>query len=91
MKFCVQPTDVAAYSRIAPAVVVELKDSGDSEVVKLSLYPATSGVALFGSVSRDTVNGKATFDDLSIGGTGSFHLVATVDKYEVMSDMFHVR
>ena len=90
MKFVGQPSDVPARTIMTPAVVVELKDSGDSEVVTISLALNKSGATLFGTLSRATVAGKATFDNLSLDMGGYFQLVAVVDKYEVLSDHFHV-
>lgn len=75
--FLTQPSEVAAGSAFEPSVSVELKtDEGDIILepigITLSLRGGTQGAQLMGTRSVTTVDGVATFADLSVDlvGTG---------------------
>jgi alpha-tubulin suppressor-like RCC1 family protein len=65
LAFVVQPTDVVAGDTIRPAVVVELQDDRGRRV-----FGATDSVlmrgGLLGNHDREAVDGRATFDALSL-------------------------
>jgi hypothetical protein len=72
LKFDHQPTDVQAGAAIAPPVTVEVLDQNNNLVtdepvdVTLGLSGGDPNATLGGTTTRTSVNGVATFDDLTI-------------------------
>lgn len=91
--FVQQPTNVAQSSVIAPPVTVAVEDqfgnviTTDTSAVSLSL--GQSGV-LSGTTTQNTVNGVATFNDLSLSQAGNYTLVANDNGLTVTSTGFAV-
>lgn len=84
LNFVVQPSATAAGAVIAPAVQVELLDAAGNRVtttgvpVTIALGANPGGAALSGTAAVNTVNGVATFGDLSLNRTGAdYTLVAS--------------
>ncbi len=86
LAFVVQPADVGVNQSIAPAVIVEVRDSSgnlvaldNSTVVQIALGNDPSGAAnLSGTTSATVSGGQASFANLSIDQVGSgFSLQAT--------------
>lgn len=81
--FVVQPGDVAAGDAFNPPVSVELQDDAGQKLsesigVTLSLSGGAAGAALVGAASATTVDGVATFDNLSVDKAGvGYTLVAS--------------
>src|SRR5262249_15813984 len=82
LAFLQQPTQTVAGTTISPAVTVAVEDaagnviSTDNSLVTLTL---SQGSVANGSttVSKQAVNGVATFNNLSINAIGSYNLTAT--------------
>jgi hypothetical protein len=82
LAFLQQPTQTVAGTTISPAVTVAIQDGAgnvittDNSLVTLTL---SHGSFANGSttVSKQAVNGVATFNNLSINATGSYNLTAT--------------
>jgi hypothetical protein len=80
--FKVQPSTTAAGADITPGVEVVLEDGGGNavagytEIVTLSL--ASGSGTLNGTLSEVTVNGVATFSNLSIDTVGTYTLEASM-------------
>jgi hypothetical protein len=79
--FVQQPTDTVYGSTIAPAVTVAILDASDQVVTETSksvtLTLAPSGPSLGGTLTVATVNGVATFPDLTVDAVGTYTLDAT--------------
>ncbi len=90
LSFAVQPSNTVAGAVMSPAVVVEVQDtygnrvSINDTVVTLSM---DSSGSLGGNVSRSTIAGAATFNDLRIDKQGTKVLHATGGG---LSDAFSV-
>jgi len=82
LAFVTQPADVQQSDVITPAVQVELRnDAGqrvtdDSRTVSLSLASNPGGGTLGGTTSAATVNGVATFADLTVSEAGAGYTLA---------------
>ena len=83
--FATHPTTVTAGDIIAPAVKVRVVDAEDRTVTGSSVSitiaitgsTGTAGAVLSGTLTRPTVAGVATFDDLSIDKSGSGYTLRT--------------
>jgi hypothetical protein len=95
LAFTVQPSDVGADEVISPAVKVELQYSngdvvtGFNVVLELSIGNNPGGAVLSGTLQVQTVDGVATFSDLSLDEAGdgytlvaSFPTATNVDTVE---------
>jgi len=91
LSFRVQPSNVATGQPITPAVVVGFIDGQSDQVtntdalITVALIPTTGspGANLSGTLTAQSVDGVATFSDLSIDQVGAgFQLVATADEFE---------
>ena len=91
LSFRVQPSNVATGQPITPAVVVGFIDGQSDQVtntdalITVALIPTTGSVGanLSGTLTVQSVDGVATFSDLSIDQAGAgFQLVATADEFE---------
>jgi hypothetical protein len=82
LAFVQQPTQTVAGTTISPAVTVAIEDAGgsiitsDNSLVTLTL---SHGSFANGSttISKQAINGVATFNNLSINSSGSYNLTAT--------------
>ena len=97
LAFVSQPTSVAAGAPVTPGVRVAVQDAlgnvipSASMTVTLELVSPTEGT-LLGTTTATSVNGIATFSNLSIERAASgFHLVATSGSLSVNSAPFAVR
>ena len=75
-----QPTNVQAGIAINPAVTVQVLDSDGNLVpdpvnVTVGLSGGDSNATLTGTATQATVDGVATFDDLSIDKTGTAYVL----------------
>jgi hypothetical protein len=78
LAFQVQPTNATAGATIAPAVRVEINDAfGNPSSSTESVTVASSAQTLSGTLTRSTVAGVATFNDLSMTNAGTYTLTAT--------------
>ena len=84
LAFIQQPTAVASGAVISPAVTVQLRDAGGNNVtspernVTLAIGTNPSGGVISGTVNVTTVNGLATFNNVSIDKAGNgYTLVAS--------------
>jgi hypothetical protein len=81
MAFEVQPTSVIAGDRIFPAVKVSVREASGRAInttVTIALGSNPGNATLGGTLTRDVVDGVATFDDLTVSSAGSgYTLVAT--------------
>lgn len=83
LDFLVQPSSVAPASTITPAVQVRVRDAkgtvgapGTTVTIAISTNPG--GGTLAGTLTQPTVNGVATFNDLSINNSGTgYTLIAS--------------
>ena len=77
LAFAVQPGNTAAGAAIAPAVTVRVLDADGNPVttatnaVTLAIDSNPGGGTLSGTVTKNAVNGVATFNDLSIEKAGA--------------------
>lgn len=86
LAFGVQPGNTAAGDAITPAVTVYVQDAlgntvaGASNAVTLAIGTNPGGDSLSGTVTRNAVNGVATFTNLSINkAAGGYTLTAAAD------------
>ncbi len=84
LKFSSQPTNTTAGQPISPALTVRVEDAGGNLVtagsanITLAIGTNPGGGTLSGTTTVATVNGIASFNDLSIDKAGSgYTLVAT--------------
>jgi hypothetical protein len=72
--------------------VVELRDADDNLVdgVEVDAAIESGGGTLSGTTSVETVNGKATFTDLAIGGSGSHTLRFSAQSLSAISNAIDV-
>ena len=87
LSFSQQPTDTEAGAAISPAVAVSVVDSdgfavADDTLVRLTLASGPAEADLLGDLESETLNGIATFANLSIQLTGQYTIEA-----EVVSDL----
>jgi len=81
--FVVQPTTATAGATMTPAIQVGIQNAAGVTVgsatapVTLSIASGPSGAILSGTLTRNAVNGIATFNDVSIDKPGGFTLTAT--------------
>lgn len=77
LAFTVQPSLAVAGAALAPAVQVTVQDAFGNPVgtaattVTMAIGTNAGGATLSGTASRTTVNGVATFSDLSLNKTGT--------------------
>ena len=77
LAFVQQPTNTVAGSAITPAITVQLQDAGGNSVtttgtaISMAIGTNPGGGTLSGTTSQNTVNGLATFNNLSINKTGT--------------------
>ena len=96
ISFSQQPTTISAGSAISPAVAVSVTDAdgfavADGTPVNLSLASGPAEAALVGVTEQSTVDGIATFPDLTIEMTGSYTLEAAIGaELQVISSAFQV-
>ena len=82
LTFVVQPSTVKVGATITPAVQVAIQNAAGVTVgsatgsVTLSIASGPSGGILSGTLTRNAVNGIATFNDLSISLNGGYTLQA---------------
>ncbi len=81
LEFGQQPTAEAAGATISPAVTVRALAFGVTDplftgAVTLSILTGPTGGQLFGTTTRNSVSGVATFNDLSIELAGTYTLLA---------------
>ncbi|MEO8395699.1 MAG: hypothetical protein ABI700_22080, partial [Chloroflexota bacterium] len=96
--FIIQPTDAVVGSSIAPAITVELRDSNNALLptsdipITLTLGDNPANGLLSGTLSVNTVNGVATFTDLTLdtAGTGYTLSVSSPDFTSATSTVFSV-
>jgi len=80
MKFSVQPTDVTAAATMAP-VVVDLENPTSSDPVTMSIGTNPGGGTLTVTLTVNSVNGVAVFNDLEIDvAANGYTLVATAPQ-----------
>jgi adhesin/invasin len=92
LSFVQQPANASAGSTLAP-VIVQLTDTAraplNSAMVSLAGVGGTG--SLSGTLSAATdANGRATFNDLRIDTTGSYHLVASTGPLWAPSNPFQI-
>jgi hypothetical protein len=100
LSFRVQPSDAAAGQSIAPAVLVGFVTGDQTQVtsidavITVALIPTTgsAGAILSGTLVVQSVDGVATFSDLSIDQAGiGYQLVASAEGFPVRnSNPFNV-
>ena len=90
LTFSTQPSDTLFGGIISPAIVVEVRDQFENIVtsydshIDIAIGNNPSGGVLTGTVSRNPVNGAATFDDLSIDLVGAgYNLTASAMELPV--------
>jgi hypothetical protein len=82
LAIAVQPTDVAAGSSIAPAVVVQALDAQNNPVtsftgsVTIAIGTNANGATLMGTAIVNAVAGVATFSNLSLDKAGTGYTLA---------------
>ncbi|MBN1808144.1 MAG: hypothetical protein JW909_03685 [Planctomycetes bacterium] len=99
LEFGVEPSDVAPFEAITPAVRVDAVDAYGNIVptatgtITMCIESDPAGYAtLLGTLTAALVNGSATFSNLSIDAFGEgFSLEATDGTYTVASGNFDVR
>ncbi len=98
LAFSVQPATVTAGSVIFPAPRVVLRDQSGAlisspVVVTVELVNAPAGVSLSGSLTATSVNGVATFSDLSLSApaTGLVLLARSEGASQALSSSFSVQ
>jgi hypothetical protein len=101
LSFRVQPSNAVTGQPITPAVLVGFVDGQQTQVtdidavITVALIPTTgsAGAMLSGTLVAQSVDGIATFADLSIDQIGAgFQLVATAEGFPVRnSDPFNVQ
>ena len=81
LAFTAQPGDATAGNRLSPLVVVALQDASGHTVttandpVTVTMGPNTRGATLSGTTTVTSVNGIATFSDLSVRRAGTGYLL----------------
>jgi hypothetical protein len=98
LSFRQQPTTVPVNQPIIPAVVVGFVDDSQGQVtttdamITVTVTGGPGGATLGGTVSKMSVDGVATFDDLTIDMAGAgYQLLATSEGFNsVTSDAFNV-
>ena len=93
LEFTVQPSDVQPATTMTPPVQVTARDafgnvsSGFADTLVVALLDNPEGAVLAGTVRRFAAGGIATFDDLTLTGTGTgLTLLATSNIAGVASD-----
>jgi peptidyl-prolyl cis-trans isomerase A (cyclophilin A) len=75
------PTNVKAGHAISPAITVEITDASGDPIngikARLAIASGPAGAVLDGTLKATTVNGVATFSNVSITEAGTYTLVAT--------------
>ena len=93
LAFAQQPTAFTPGATITPPVVVAVRD-GFGNLITTSTLPVTlalgtPGGTLSGTLTRNAVNGLATFNNLSINAAGTYTLVASAPTVTIaVSDPF---
>ncbi len=83
LAFNVQPTIAVTGAVIAPAITVDVQDSGgtlvsaDTSVVTLSIASGPAGGVLGGTATATASGGEATFNNITFSKAGTYTLVAT--------------
>ncbi len=98
LSFVVQPSNTTVGAAIAPAIQVSLLDSdkqivtGASATITLTISPNVAGATIGGIVSRATVDGSASFDDITVDSQGAgFTLIASAAGFpDKVSNSFNV-
>jgi predicted outer membrane repeat protein len=98
LAFVQQPTDTAAGSAMAPAVVVQLQDAfgnpltAGSGTVAIALGANPGGSTLSGTLTQSLVNGSATFPNLALdkAGTGYTLVASRSGVPSITSNAFNV-
>ena len=91
-----QPTGTVAGATISPIVTVRVTDINgfdvaDGEMVTLSVGFGPAGSELSGTVAQSTIDGIASFDDLSLTVAGQYALDAQLDEGLASgSDLFDI-
>jgi hypothetical protein len=96
--FVTQPSNAAALATIAPAVEVAVTDGFGNRVpdadhaITIAIQDNPGNGTLSGTLTRDALNGLATFDNLSINGpANNYTLVATAAGLNLhTSDTFNI-
>jgi len=93
--FLVQPSNSLTGGAIVPPIRVETRDVGGSLVntsVTLALGVNPSGATLGGTLTRNTVNGVATFGDIAVSASGTGYTLSadTTSTAPVFSNPFNV-
>ncbi len=96
--FVVQPSNATAGQSIAPSVQVAVQDpsgntvTGATDAVTISIANNPGGSTLGGTVTRNAVNGIATFNDLSLDrvGTGYTLSAAAANLTSATSGAFNI-
>jgi hypothetical protein len=81
LAFTAQPSNAQANAPIAPAVAVETRDAFGNHVnlstsITMGIGTNPGSGTLAGTTTQATVNGVATFSDLSINNTGTGYMLA---------------
>ena len=98
LAFQTQPTDTAPGQPITPAVTVEVQDDFGNVVttstasITLAIGTNPGGGTLGGTLTQSSVNGIATFDDLSIdlSGNGYTLVASSTGLTDTTSDPFNI-
>jgi hypothetical protein len=98
LAFNVQPSNTEINQTMTPSVKVEVRDQFGSIIpfatnsVTLSLSGGSGGAMLSGTVSRNAVNGVATFNDLSVNtiGAGYTLLASSTGLASATSNPFQI-
>ena len=98
LAFQTQPTDTAPGQPITPAVTVEVQDDFGNVVttstasITLAIGTNPGGGTLGGTLTQSSVNGMATFDDLSIdlSGNGYTLVASSTGLTETTSNPFNI-
>ncbi len=98
LSFVVQPSSTAVGTPITPAMQLSLVDSngelvsGATATITLTISPNMAGAMIGGTVTRTTVDGIATFDDITVNSQGAgFTLIAAANGFPPkVSNSFNV-
>lgn len=96
LAFTVQPSNAAAGETITPAIQVQIQDQfglpiSSSGAVTILIGNNPGGSTMSGTLTRNAVNGVATFDDLSLNRSGAgYTLQATFGPAFVTSNAFDI-
>lgn len=96
--FSVQPSNGSAGQAISPAIQVAVQDNNGNTIpnatnaVTLNLLDNPGGSTLSGTVTRNAVNGIATFNDISLNkvGNGYTFTAGSVGLTGGLSDAFNI-